>query len=78
MLCTYNNKNQNKKKQKKPENGILKYSSNLYWKQDLTLFLLNTTCPVDLHCLSLNMRISIKNPGSSNLIGWKLKVGVAA
>ena len=32
----------------------------------------------DLHCLSLNMWISIKNHGSSNLIGWKLEVGVAS
>ena len=33
---------------------------------------------LDLHRLSLNMQISIKKPGSSNLIGWKLEVGVAS
>ena len=50
--------------------------SSLFHHSDLTLLLLNTTCPVlaksvdadqkptdlDLHCLSLNMWISIENP----------------
>ena len=60
----------------------------------LTLLLRNKSCPVlansvdpdqlkkptdlDLHCLSLNMWISIKKPGLSNLIVWKLELGVAS
>ena len=52
----------------------------------LTLLLLNTTCPVLANSVDPDLWIYtvIKNvnfyqkPRSSNLIGWKLEVGVAS
>ena len=56
----------------------------------LTLLLLNTACPVlansadsdqladlDLHCFVIKYVNFYQKPRSSNLIGWKLEVGVA-
>ena len=55
------------------------------WCQQLTLLLLNTTCPVlaksvdpDQLASSLRYVNFYQKPESSNLIGWKLEVCVAS
>ena len=60
------------------------------WEFLLTLLLLNTTCPILANSVDPEANWSgsalfvikyvnfYQKPGSSNLIGWKLEVGVAS
>ena len=66
------------------------YTCPKFWRPSLTLLLLNTAClvlanSVDPHQLASEEALFVikyvnfyQNPGSSNLIGWKLEEGVTS